>query len=232
MLRDLHNVHAGKRGFIVCNGPSLKATDLDRLADAHEITFACNKIDKIFPKTRWRPTYYTVMDNDLQFTLADAASNIPAVCKFFRTISYLKTREVKGQCVFLHTDGNRKLLETPKFSEDIEQVLYTIGTVTYAMLQIAVYMGIRDIYIIGCDNSYSKNVLRDGTLVETGQNSYFVGSAPSDNAVAVSVWEMNVAYEYARQYGDAHCIHIYNATRGGYLEAFPRVDFDSLFPRQ
>lgn len=24
-------------------------------------------------------------------------------------------------------------------------------------------------------------------------------------------------------------IKIYNATRGGYMEAFPRVDFDSLF---
>ena len=36
-------------------------------------------------------------------------------------------------------------------------------------------------------------------------------------------------YQKAKQYADAHGIKIYNATRGGKLEVFPRVDFDSLF---
>ena len=33
----------------------------------------------------------------------------------------------------------------------------------------------------------------------------------------------------AKRYADAHGIKIYNATRGGKLEVFPRVEFDSLF---
>ena len=36
-------------------------------------------------------------------------------------------------------------------------------------------------------------------------------------------------YKSARKYADTHHVHIYNATRGGYLEIFDRVNFDSLF---
>ena len=37
---------------------------------------------------------------------------------------------------------------------------------------------------------------------------------------------MNKAFEVAREYCDKNGIEIYNATRGGYLEAFKRIDFD------
>lgn len=40
---------------------------------------------------------------------------------------------------------------------------------------------------------------------------------------------MILAYESAKKYVDSHNISIYNATRGGMLEVFERVDFDSLF---
>ena len=40
---------------------------------------------------------------------------------------------------------------------------------------------------------------------------------------------MKVAFEFAEEYSKEHGFRIYNATRGGALEAFERVDFDSLF---
>ena len=36
-------------------------------------------------------------------------------------------------------------------------------------------------------------------------------------------------YKAAKEYVDSHGIEIYNATRGGKLEVFPRVNFDDLF---
>lgn len=228
-LEELHNKYAGKRCFIVCNGPSLTAQDLERLHEANEFTFASNKIDKIFPQTKWRPTFYTIMDEGYQFSLIDVANRIPAEYKFFRTISFSRTRKVSGKCVFINTDGDRDLLNHPKFSEDIREVLYGIATVTFTMLQVARFMGFRDIYIIGCDNKYGKTMMKDGTVVDNGTASYFSGSAPQP-AQVVATWEMDTAYECARKYADEHPdFNIYNATRGGYLEAFPRVDFDSLF---
>lgn len=66
------------------------------------------------------------------------------------------------------------------------------------MLQIAVSMGIRDIYIIGCDNSYGKEVKKDGTVVDNGTVSYFAGSDPKETKHAAATWEMDIAYEYAK----------------------------------
>ena len=229
LIYRLKNCHNGKRAFIICNGPSLKADDLELLHNQKEITFSCNKIDKIFNQTNWRPTYYAVLDETYQHSLLQTMQEVPAEIKFFRRESYLTTRKVKGNKVFLKTFGDKSLLQDCKFSEDATKGIYTIATTTYSLIQLAVHMGIRDIYIIGCDNSYSIEIMPDGTSVDTGRNSYFEGSKQSDQKIAASTWQMNIAYDYARQYADANDIQIYNATRGGHLEAFERVDFDKLF---
>lgn len=229
LLNTLKDKHVNKRAFIVCNGPSLKADDLSLLHKKGEITFACNKIDKIFPQTAWRPTYYAVLDETYQHSLLTTMNIVPSEVKFFRKESYLTTRKVKGNRIFLNAIGGRELLEDSKFSEDASQCIYTIATTTYSLMQLAVYMGIREIYIIGCDNSYGLEIMPDGTVIDTGRQSYFAGSKESEQKTAASPWEMNIAYEFARKYADSHNIHIYNATRGGYLESFERVNFESLF---
>ncbi len=39
---------------------------------------------------------------------------------------------------------------------------------------------------------------------------------------------MEVAYEYAEKYSREHGFRIYNATRGGYLEVFERVNLNDV----
>lgn len=229
-IAKLKDIHKGKRAFIVCNGPSLSGKDLDTLFEHNEISFACNKINNIFGQTCWRPTYYTIMDEPYQFSLLSTMNAVPAEVKFFRQESYCVTRKVKGNSLFLNADGKLELLDNPKFSDDISDTIYTIATVTYAMLQIAVYMGIKELYIIGCDNSYKVEKKPDGTIVFNNHDSYFKG-APEDKGKVrvISTWQNDVAYKFARKYADMHNIKIFNATRGGCLEVFERVDFDTLF---
>lgn len=228
-VQYLSNIHKGKRAFIICNGPSLLPEDLEVIVKNDDISFACNKIDKIFSRTNWRPTYYAVLDETFQYSLIDTMNNIPASIKFFSKNSYIKTRKVSGNAIFLDTKGGTELLENPRFSEYLPSGIYTIGTTTYSLIQIAVGMGIKEIYIIGCDNHYAREIKRDGIIVNNGGNSYFKGASQKEQATAAATWQMNVAYEFARKYADTHGIKIYNATRGGYLEAFERVDFDTLF---
>lgn len=230
LLKNLKDKHKGKRAFIICNGPSLKAEDLTKIHENGDISIASNKIDKIFNQTQWHPTYYCVADESLQYSLLDVMNRVPADVKFFRTDSFSTTRKVTSTTVWLNTVGDRNLLDNPKFSESIDEVIYAIATVTYMLIQIMVYMGIRELYIIGCDNSYAVERKKDGTIINNGGVSYFAGSDVKDSTKCVGAsWEMNIAYEYARKYADDHGIKIYNATRGGHLEAFERVDFDSLF---
>lgn len=228
-LLDLRNRHQGKRAFIICNGPSLRPEDLDKIQENGDISFACNKIDKIFDRCKWRPTYYAVLDETYQFSLLKTMNEMSADIKFFRRESFWKTRHVDGNKVFLRAIGNKNLLKNSKFSEDCSKRLYTIATTTYSLFQLAVYMGIKDLYIIGCDNSYAREIGKDGKIRNTGRASYFAGMDSKEQATAVSTWQMNIAYEYASKYAKEHGFNIYNATRGGYLEAFERIDFDKLF---
>ena len=66
-LAELKDIHKGKRGFIIGNGPSLKQTDLSRLKD--EITFGLNRIYMMFPQLGFGTTYF-VSVNDLVIELS------------------------------------------------------------------------------------------------------------------------------------------------------------------
>lgn len=49
-----------------------------------------------------------------------------------------------------------------------------------------------------------------------------------NDAVKMLSYHIN-AYQKIKKYADKKGIKIYNATRGGYLEIFERVNFDTLF---
>ena len=62
-LSKLRNIHAGKRCFIIGNGPSLRKEDLQKLYQRGEYTFACNSLINLFEELQFFPTYYFVQDN-------------------------------------------------------------------------------------------------------------------------------------------------------------------------
>lgn len=232
-LQSLKGRYEGKRIFIVCNGPSLRPEDLDRIHANGDYSFGCNRIHYIFPKTQWRPTFFTMMDIG---PLADRVSimrDCPAELQFYRRDTFTTIRKAgRDNICLLDTLDTPRLLEHPQFSDDPTKKIFFIETTTYCMIQLAVYMGFTELYVIGCDNNYSINVLKDGTRVETGVHSYFAGfgNQHDDHATVSRIWANNVAYDTAQHYATSHGIKIMNATRGGHLEAFPRVDFDELFP--
>ena len=64
--------------------------------------------------------------------------------------------------------------------------------------------------------------------IMVGMNNYFFKSTKPDTVIHRPN-NMVLAYKSAKKYADSHGIRIYNATRGGKLEVFERIDFDSLF---
>ena len=85
-------------------------------------------------------------------------------------------------------------------------------------MQIAIYMGFKEIYLLGCDNSYS----------DDKNKQHFVESGHYDPTYKTAGDRMVVAYMEAKKYADSKNVKIYNATRGGMLEVFPRVDLDEV----
>lgn len=231
-LRSLKGKYQGKRIFIVCNGPSLRPDDLERIHQSGDYSFGCNRIHFIYDKTHWRPTFFTMMDIGPLADRIDIMRQATAEMQFYREDTYTTIRQLPDKPIaLLRTIDNPQLLEHPQFAEDPSKKIFFIETTTYCMMQLAVYMGFKELYVIGCDNNYSINVMKDGTRVETGVHSYFsgFGNQHDDHATVSRIWANNIAYDTAQQYASAHGIQIMNATRGGHLEAFERVDFDSLF---
>ena len=229
----LKGSHQGQRCFIIGNGPSLKAEDLDKLLLNNEICFASNYISEIFTQTNWRPTYFSVMDIWLQRNIIDVMSKTDAKIKFFSGQNYLWTRKVQGNCIYLNAIGVNAI-GSGSFSEDIAVQIHSLGTVTYALIQIAVYMGFKEIYLIGMDNVYAKILDKYGILHENKDVQSHFYSHNDKKLLEPSIpfnvlLSVNSVYEAVKQYADTHNIKVINATRGGQLEVFPRIDFDLIW---
>ncbi len=231
-LTALKGRHAGRRGFVVGNGPSLRMQDLDRLT--HEVTIASNKVFLAFEKTRWRPLYYTVVDDLLwERSAASMHTHAPMVLipSYLPEPAGAKVRMMTFRALPTVDESSPDATVIP-FSGNAVEGLYGGHTVTYANIQLAVHLGLDPIYLIGCDHFYAGSIGAGGSSpVDPGQvsNHFAPGyTAPGEAMNPALISRMTRSYEHAQRYAEQHGVNIFNATRGGHLEVFPRVDLDTV----
>lgn len=229
-IKKLHNIHSGRRCFIIGNGPSLTANDLDILAQHEEITFAFNRIYYIFKQTSWRPTYYMSQDDKMLANCWQEALKVQAKEKFIPIqMKWYFNIPIHG--VSFYNQRTEDEIH-PSFSEDISVYIGNGATVVYTAIQFAVYMGIKEIYLIGVDHHFHTSKTADGKIViDPNAKDYFSKEYNNDKEkLPIPNTELSTfTFIAAKEYADAHGIKIFNATRGGKLEVYPRVNFDELF---
>lgn len=218
-LHRLKNIHAGQRCFIIGNGPSLRTDDLRLLAERGEFTFACNSLIKLFGEIPFCPTYYFAQDNKIILDNKEWIERL--CCTRFIKAHYAARYHIKGVTYYSMLFPQNPI----GFSKNLPRVVYSGQTVTYSMIQFAVYMGFTEIYLIGVDCNYSP----DNSVITS--ESYFDKRLFNANrAYAAPEVDTNLlAYARAKEVCDAAGVKIFNASRGGKLSVFRRTDFDSLF---
>lgn len=247
-IEKFRHQYLGQRCFIIGNGPSLKISDLDRLKS--ENTFACNSIYASYSSTAWRPTFYCAYDHifcrkmmsrkkDIEKLLSGCKAAFTSVlCEGFE---YRDCQDMQNlyYAKIIHKYDDKTGL--PLFSEDCSKQIYSAATVAYMMMQLAVYMGFQEIYLLGIDASYSVERHKDGTIdlyqvenhskiLEEEENKFKKDTIETFGYEILSDVDLHLdGYMAARNFADEHGIKIYNAARGGKLEVFERVDFDSIF---
>lgn len=224
-IAKLKNIYKGKRCFIVATGPSLKVNDLDILYKNHEKCISMNRIYNIFPKTKWRPDYYVIEDYKMIEDLAEELAELPLSYKFVakEPQAYWEQDKAKTSIKINMITGefnNRNI----RFSKNVERCLYNGRTVTYACLQLAVYMGFTEIYLLGVDFNYSSDIYAETNHFEGYQNHY-----KDIRLNQVNLEKQLYAYRKAKEMAETKKIKIINVTRGGKLEVFERKKFDDLF---
>ncbi len=235
-LKSFKNKHSNNRCFIVANGPSLKTEDLERLHQNGEVTFAMNRIYKIFDQTKWRPTYYLCEDELIAKDCQDEINAIEAKAKFVPIqFEWWHNININNAYRFnLNYEDNKRFKYS--FSTQIDKQVDCGGTVTFSCMQLAAYMGFSEIYLLGVDHNFQKTIDINGNIiVDPTAKDYFCEGYDEDikDIVVHDMGNNTRAYMNAKKYCDeTKRTTIYNATRGGKLEVFQRVDFDKLFDEE
>jgi hypothetical protein len=222
-LAALRNIHAGKRGFIIGNGPSLRDLDLGKLRN--EITFGMNRFYLLFPRLGFATTYF-VSINDL--VIQQCAEDIRALSipKFLSWRSHTLIQPTPDMN-FLYTSYTG-----PRFSRNAARRLWEGATVTYVALQLAFHMGFQQVILIGVDHNFTSSGTPNQTVTSEGDDpDHF-----SPNYFGKGFkWQLpdldtsEIAYRRARTVYEQAGRQVLDATRGGKLSVFPKVDYDSLF---
>ena len=225
-LRAFKNTHDGEYCFIVGNGPSLKAEDLEIIHKNKIPSFGFNRIFLMFEKTDWRPTYYISQDEKMLRNCIEQVTDMDLPYKFIPLqLKYYFGINIKDALYF-----NMQADASIPFGE-FANIVENSNTVAYTAAQLAAYMGFTKIYLIGVDHSFSVMQNDKGEIIrDENAKDYFTDSynADKDELYIPNLDASTRTFLKMKKNCDAAGIEVYNATRGGKLEVFPRVNFDDL----
>ena len=226
-LKKYQNLYNGKRCFVIGNGPSLKNTDLSLLKD--EYTFGMNRIYLAFEKWGFQ-TSFLVSVNDLVIEQCHSDFFDFHIPKFFSW----RSKDLlfpKGQ-----PDINTHFLYTtytgPKFNNRITNRFWEGSTVTYVCLQLAFCMGFSEVYLIGVDHSFDTKGIANQTVVSSGDDPNHFSPEYFGKGFRWQLPDLDAsenAYRLANDTYHRAGRKIFDATIGGQLTVFPKVDYESIF---
>lgn len=222
-LGQYQNRHRGERAFIIGNGPSLKRTDLSLLKD--EISFGMNRFYLAFPELGFSSSYYVSVNSLVIEQCADDIRTLE-MPKFLSWRSHPLIK-LSDDMMFLHTTYSG-----PKFAADVRGRLWEGATVTYVALQLAYYMGFNEVILIGVDHNFTAQGKPNTTVVSQGDDPDHFDAKYFGKGFR---WQLPDLETSERAYRMAHEAYqrtgrtVIDATVGGKLDIFPKVDFNALF---
>lgn len=226
-LAELKDIHKGKRAFIIGNGPSLKHTDLSKLRN--EITFCMNRFYLAFPALGFSATYLCVT-NDLVVEQFVDDINALMLPKFIAWRSYRHFSDqlpVTQLPTFVYTTYTG-----PRFTGDVRGRVWEGATVTNLALQVAFHMGIEKSILIGVDHNFTDKGQANKTIVSSGDDPNHFDPRYFGKGIKWQLPDLDtseIGYAFAREAYLKAGREVVDATIGGKLTIFPKVDYNSLF---
>lgn len=251
------NKHAGERCFILATGPSIANQDLSKLKNetcfAVGEFYLHKSFGEIAPKYNVQAPNHPPFGLDIIKTISanHKKNNSPEAVTFFGHAPYENSyfslfaqhAEFKpnNACYLNYSAANDLNEFNFKLNRtwDITRTPFLCRSVVYCALQLAIYMGFSKIYLLGCDHDYLMTKLSDKSF----ENHHFYhddnegaasdGIAKFLNEFTLEQWFKEyyfrwMEYRLIRTYAEERGQLIFNATKGGMLDVFPRVDFEKL----
>jgi hypothetical protein len=223
-LAAYRNRYEGQRCFIIGNGPSLRNTDLALLKGEH--TFGLNRIYLMFSELKFT-TSFLVSVNDLVLEQCAGDMQGLALPKFvtWRSRKWIKKDE---NTIFVDTDFTGE----ENFSGDAAGRLFEGFTVTFVALQLAFHMGFSEAVLVGVDHNFTTKGPANATVISQGDDPNHFSGAYFGKGFRWQLPDLDGserAYRLAREAYAQAGRRVVDATVGGKLTVFPKVEFRSLF---
>lgn len=215
-LGVFRNLHLGKTGLIVGCGPSLNDTPLEELSK-DKITFGGNGIYRL----PYEPKYYCIIDRR-------GLQNWLPLPQWFSSIPFVRA-EAQG----IPTNNPIYPIPVFGFSLDISQFVCMGGTVVYALLQIAFFMGLQTVLLVGVDHNYP---VQGDKLTEFDGDDSLNHFKPKDgkpyrkpgkSCLNPQLEDTVKCYEVAKEVYWKAGRQIINLTPGSYLDVFRKEKFSN-----
>jgi hypothetical protein len=218
------STHSGQRCFIIGAGPSLKGMDLSLLNS--EVCFAANKGFRLTELGLRHVAYYGMSDHN---AYKEYGNQIPGdfADRFliFGSIPWLKFPDKTSYFDMYNGAYKYTTMANGFFQFDLNKPIAMSYTVVLHLLQVAVYLGFQRVYFLGVDNDFSLTNLH-----------FYPDSAQERKNVSDWGWSTEeiaavneTSFLHARNLLGERGLQIFNATKGGKLNALPRVPYESLF---
>lgn len=216
--------------FVVGSGPSLADTPMDEIKDD---VFVMNNFGSIAKHFAWKikPKYYLKWDhNTINMTYKEEIAWAVENCEHLYLWDRFKTGYPERHSLhFTMTTGVGELPNTTWFpkcrhspyqannikavqSWHLPEICTAFGGMS-SMMQIAAVLGYTEIYLLGCDLGYTANVKKNHAIPD-------YTSDPLDKS-EMDTRNMTAIHKMAKR---SSPIPIYNASVGGELEIYERVD--------
>jgi hypothetical protein len=219
-LEAMKDAYAGKTAWLIGNGPSVQIPDMEKLNGA--LTFCFNRFYLAYPAMTFRPTFTVTGDEQMIEDFGQEIIDLSGGQVF--VASWSPPALTGDYCWVRQVAGFPSL-----FSKDATRRVSPGGSSLYVAMQIAYYLGIRNFYVYGADFKFSFTPVAGATGFRTasGDGNHFIKNYRSGKPwCPPALQNILSSFLSARMLMEADGGFIRNATRGGELEVFERIDFE------
>jgi len=232
--KKLRDIHKGERCFVILNGPSINSYDLRPLAD--EITFCVNQFFRTSQYDIIRPKYYCFWDSNIIYD--DRFESVrDTFRKQVKPAKFLFNKKLNGllpETEDIYYIYGMHMPTARKIHDDLGGLSSSFSNVGLFAILCAMYMGIKEIYLLGYDfspRSFSNNHAYATLAVE---NQIYQQMFINANKICgcLGYWHYYLTQlqsYYLRTFADKKGCRIINLNPDSCIRAFEFGDYTDFF---
>lgn len=227
--KQMKNKYQGERCFIVLNGPSIMNYDLSKLKDEH--VFCVNYMYRSKVIDEIEPEFYCWSDGKI-FHSENVKEDLEALfkkcpnAKYFFNMQYLDY--VKELDDNIYITYNKHMPTKVKIRNKLDSISSNFMTVALYAMNVALYLGFKEIYVLGYD--FTPGVMKH--FADLGVENL----NPSQKEKKEDVCGLHAGYVMA-QYQNFYMAslakkmgaRIYNTNKESYVRSFLFIDYENIF---